>query len=656
MRLGVWSRAQNAMDSRSFTFPISVVFLAIAAAAGAAYALAARKRELRPEPSAAACRIWLFAMCGVYFVVMVVLSFVRYEHLLCGLYDLGIFDTVVWNLSRGRFLYDFRGPFDHVSPALVLAAPLYWIVPDARWLLLLQSLAMAAAAAPLYAFACTILRDRRAGLVFAAAYLLHPFTARVNLFDFHAAALHPLAFFCLCYCYARRRWLATFVAAAAALMVKEDAVMLVFGLGLFALADVKRRRMGAALLVMAVAWAVFCMTIYFPVLRGVEFRHYGRYPQILGGGLLDTARLTAAALVGPFTKPYVWRTLGLLLLPVALLPVARPWALVALVGAPLSVNLLSSYIGQQILRGHYSATAIAGTFAAAVYGLQHLRRTRPQVSACGLVAGLATCALLCNFFFGEPAFERYYENSTQYRPLKHLTLLSIPRQRPDPVLRWHQDVAAALARSTPKRLSVMAQNSLGYLFTQRAQLYEVQPALDADVYVFDHRSNMGHTAAGVYNDVLRRLAASDAYEPLLRAGGFECYARRGKGREVMSQACQQLERTPGNIALHYLLGAMSFTAHDFANTKLHLGFLANSNVVTRASVDTFWMLADAQARGGRVGRAIITLERGLALAPEFAPAHEAAATLCRTLGRTAARQRHERDAARLRAQGKAGGP
>jgi uncharacterized membrane protein len=93
-------------------------------------------------------------------------------------FDLGIFDQGVWLLSR------FRDPFvtirglplfgDHASYILVLVAPLYWIWPDPRLLLLLQVVFLAIPAVSLYLIANRRLGGRLAGLAVAAAYLAFP--------------------------------------------------------------------------------------------------------------------------------------------------------------------------------------------------------------------------------------------------------------------------------------------------------------------------------------------------------------------------------------------------------------------------------------------------------------------------------------------------
>ena len=613
------------MAEHTFTLPVSVVFLFIAVAGGIAHFLSKRVAKQGEKAGEGVYeKRWLHlltAVCAAYVTVFSVLSLIRYEHLLCGLYDLGIFDSVVRNLTRGQFLVDFRGVYDHVSPILIVCVPFYWIWDDPRVLLVIQSLVVGGAAVPLYLFVRTLTRDPRPAIVLAVAYLLHPLVSRVNLYDFHGAAFHPLAFFFTCYFFAKGRRTALFVSAIVSLGVKEDAVALVFGLGLFALADRKRRRDGLVLMGLAILWAVLAMKVYYPVLRGKEFRHYSRYPQLLGPTAWATARNTALAFWTPFTRPHVWKTVVLLLLPIGFLSAARPWAFFALACAPLSITFFSSYIGQQTLRGHYSAAALTGAFAAAAYGYRRFGRP-------GTASAVLVCAGLCNVFFGEPTLERYYEFASRpYHPSKHLTLLSIPRQLPSPVLRWHANVAEALSRVIPAQYSVMVQNSLGHLFTKQDRLLELDAAREADFYILDRASWRSHASPGLRQALLDRVTGTTQHERLLYTGGFQCFCRHGLAKAVIAEARRSWERRPDSDELNYLLGAMSLAQSDLDAAQIHLAHLVERGRVTAASVDILWMLADVYVRTGRTQAAIQTLEKGLAMDPESAAGQDAVAKL-----------------------------
>jgi hypothetical protein len=101
-----------------------------------------------------------------YAVVFGVLSLIRHWSFHSTGLDLGVFDQVLWNTSQGRFMastlsldrcvpHSFFG--DHFSPILVALVPLYWIAPHPETLLVVQTIALAAGALPLYLLARALL-------------------------------------------------------------------------------------------------------------------------------------------------------------------------------------------------------------------------------------------------------------------------------------------------------------------------------------------------------------------------------------------------------------------------------------------------------------------------------------------------------------------
>ena len=84
-------------------------------------------------------------------------GYLRWRRLRAGSSDLGIFDQASWLLSRGR------SPFitsiginvfaDHVSPVLVVFAPLYRIVATPAWRLGVQAICPGLTVVPLRALA-----------------------------------------------------------------------------------------------------------------------------------------------------------------------------------------------------------------------------------------------------------------------------------------------------------------------------------------------------------------------------------------------------------------------------------------------------------------------------------------------------------------------
>ena len=158
-------------------------------------------------------------------------------------YDLGLHAQVFWNTSHGRLfassieVNNYLG--DHVSPIILLLAPLYRLWPDPSGLLVFQALVLACAALPLALLTRRLLKPSwpdgayLASLVLALVFLSYPALGFVNRFEFHEEVLVVplllLAFLCL---ETRRpRWMSA--ALLLALLCKEDVGLTVAAFGLF---------------------------------------------------------------------------------------------------------------------------------------------------------------------------------------------------------------------------------------------------------------------------------------------------------------------------------------------------------------------------------------------------------------------------------------
>jgi len=120
--------------------------------------------------------LWL-AVCA-YAAVFLGLTFRLYDRFATMSYDLAIFDQATWLISRGHSPFiTVRGlPLlaDHFSLILYPLAPLYWLWPSAKMLLLAQTLALALGALPLYALARRRLGSAPWALLLAAACCTQP--------------------------------------------------------------------------------------------------------------------------------------------------------------------------------------------------------------------------------------------------------------------------------------------------------------------------------------------------------------------------------------------------------------------------------------------------------------------------------------------------
>src|SRR5207253_1053058 len=140
---------------------------------------------------------------------------------------------------------------NHVNPNVVLLVPFYWLGAGPHFLYLVETLALALGAVPVWLLASDALADGWLALCVALAYLLFPALEWINWWHFHpeALAVTPLLFAVWLARKGRWRWYAVCVLLVIA--CKEDAPLTVLALG--ALVAIKHNRK-AGLITMAGAF------------------------------------------------------------------------------------------------------------------------------------------------------------------------------------------------------------------------------------------------------------------------------------------------------------------------------------------------------------------------------------------------------------------
>ncbi|MDH7486191.1 MAG: DUF2079 domain-containing protein [Anaerolineae bacterium] len=375
-------------------------------------------------------RLLLVVLIVAYTVGFSALSIRLHEAHLTHTADLGQIDLAIWNTSRGRFVQEIKGDMvstrltDHVEPIFAPVSLVFWLWDDVRALLVLQSLALALGALPVFWLARQSFADFKLpgsrfqvscsppetrnlepettswlGLLFAFVYLLFPALQAANLTEFHAIPL-AVPFILFAFWFAERGQWGRFAVACLLLMaVKEEAALLAFMLGLWAMAKSCVSRFtfhvsrithhasrttplltGALIAALSLVWFSIATFVIIPRhaapvygdAASVYFQRYGE----LGNSVADILRslITQPALVWrTVTEPLRLRYLMELLAPVGFLALLAPEIL--LLGAPLlAANLLSSYAAQYSGQFHYSAPLVPYVVVAAIVGSARLTR------------------------------------------------------------------------------------------------------------------------------------------------------------------------------------------------------------------------------------------------------------------------------------------
>lgn len=434
-----------------------------------------RSAAWAPSLSDRTARLLTGAAVVAYSVGFTALSLVRHRALLTGVWDLGYYAQLTWQLAqlqvpRSSVWHD--APWgNHATFILAVVAPFLRVVPHPGTLLAVQSVVLSLGAVPAYILGRRMWGTPLSGVVAAAAYLLYPPLQFANLFDFHADAFATpilLAAFAALFT-GRVGWAVAW--AALLIPVKEDMALVAACFGLY-VAAAHRRPIGLALAGLAavafglLVWVVipgWIQTPYFALFN--RWLHLGRTPV----ELLASPVLQPAAVFGTLLQPERLGYLAMLVVPLAGLPLFAP-EILAVGIFPLASNLLSSAEGQYTIRAHYTAALTAVLVAAAVVGG---RRAAAWLDGCEIarrrmLVGLAATTLVASLSFSPMPWSRDAFARKQF-------WTATPR-----------DGLSRLAAAVPPDASVSAANHLGAHFALRRTLRLFPDGWDtADVVLVD---------------------------------------------------------------------------------------------------------------------------------------------------------------------------
>jgi uncharacterized membrane protein len=418
-------------------------------------------------PSVAATLVAAIAAYGAGYAA---LSVLRQRAFATGRFDLGNMVQAVWWTAHGHPLRMTNLHGDqisrlaaHVDPLLAVFGPLWWIWPSPDLLLVVQALAVAAGAWPVFWLARKHLGSPRAALGFALAYLLYPATGWLTLNEFHPVALAtPLLLYAFWFL-DNDRLLPFALCAIVAAASKEEIGLVVAGFGLwYALA---RRRVAAGLViaVLGFAWSVIAIAVVIPHFHTAgESDFYGRYSEVGGSaaGIVKTtfthpSRIAHAAFSGRGLR-YVLE----LVLPLAGLSLLAPLVLIAAL-PELALNLLSATPTQTSIHFHYTAGLIPPLVIAAVLGASRLSRRRLATAMLIVVTALAGAYRLGPI----PGWRHFPGGSRFQATAAHVT--------------EHDRIAATGLRLIPKSAVVSATNTLGAHLSARRRILSFPYIQDA---------------------------------------------------------------------------------------------------------------------------------------------------------------------------------
>lgn len=460
----------------------------------------------------------LWALTAICLTVYLIHAIYEQIHYRTTAYDLGIFDQAVRAYAHLKApMVPLKGPGynvlgDHFHPIIAVLAPLYWIWENPCMLLIAQAVLVAASVPIVYRFA-----RRRTGqpmsLLIAAAYGLGwPVLALID-FDFHeiafATPLLALAIDAL----DRRDDRTLLICSGLLLLVREDMGAVLVLIALLRLLHRRRPHWPAAALAIAGVFGYVLTTVVIipHFARGHGFAYGGQFdtlghnlPSALGNIIAHPAH--AAKLF--FTPSVKAETLGYLLLPLALLPLRSPYALLAL--PLLAERFFNSRENLWQAHFHYNALPWLVLVLAMVDGAERFGMFRQSAAAHRCQAALAAWLVATPFLLYLDHWRAHPYTITKLRDAKAISSQAALR------------AARATVAFLPNNACIEADNKLVPHLTTRdyVTLPETQRGTADFVALNLAAADVGGNPPAPKPAAVLARARQQGYTPVFRDGTF----------------------------------------------------------------------------------------------------------------------------------------
>ncbi|HUI86812.1 MAG TPA: DUF2079 domain-containing protein [Nitrososphaerales archaeon] len=416
-------------------------------------------------------------------------------------FDLGIFNQAFSTALKGKLFYETpdqlviqSGSFlgTHFNLLMFLLLPIYALFPFAQTLLILQTVAIAMGAVPIYLIARRVLGKSRLPLILSLAYLINPAIISMNLYDFHLEAFLPLFLGMFYYCYIAANWKGYIGFLSLALVTVDFGSVMVCAICLAHLLGglsfengslhFRIDRFRGLILVSTILVATVSLYMIL-LLSGVLSGTTTTVPQILGG-FLGTP-LTSQTFV--LAKVEFWY---LVLVTLAFVPLLAPSQLIMV--APWFVATLFRSNSLYYSYGYQFAGAFVVPYLliASIHGLAKVKHSPlPRI----FLTGILVFAVI----------------ASPFNPLTQGHLSGIAYEQGFSLPNSHDSILDQAVSYVPVNASVLTQNSLFTQLSNRA---------DAYVLLVGNKTSMDYvladTLSPTYSQVIWNYGSMKAYLPL----------------------------------------------------------------------------------------------------------------------------------------------
>ncbi len=474
------------------------------------------------------------AMIG-YCVVISAYAVIDHHNFGTAVYDLGIYDNLMWQTAHGYFLdCSLIKGGNHVSahfdPIIALISVFYRLYMHAETLLVLQTLWLASGAIPLYLLAKRRLGNEWFAAVLGLIYLVYPALHGVNMFDFHSLAFvipsGMWAVYLLDIGAFKRYWLILGLL----LITREDISLLNCFIGAYAIL-IGRTRTGLVTIVVSLVYLVLVKMFAMPdssLLMSADkaYSYVYYYDEMIPHKNEGSRGLAISALTNPlFALQVAFKEEKLLfffhlLAPLLALPFAAGRKLILSVYGLLFIGLASrNHVFS--LYFQYSSLLFPMLFVAVPDGLRRVT-DGPRVKALGieraplawtLLFGMLTSSLILSAKFGALVPNHAFMAGWN-------RLVRVPTAQMREKYEWMKEIAAGI----PPDASVSMSHWVGPHLSNRRKAYHWPAVNGAEFLVIDE--------ASVKKDDerrLRRLVEKNEYRLVEKRNDISLYVRVGEG-------------------------------------------------------------------------------------------------------------------------------
>lgn len=349
----------------------------------------------------------ILLLAAIFFSLTLVLALNRY-YSLYATFDQGLFNQLFWNSIHGRlfqgslssvqssaFIYDGQLPsasYYHLGQHFVidflLWLPIYALFPSPVTLVVLQVALIAAGGLILYALARHYLSPPLAALITASFYAANTVIGP-TLGNFYEHCQLPLFVFGLLLALEKRRWWLFWILVALTLGVREEAGIILFGIGVYLLVSRRYPRLGLALCAISFSYVVVVTNVIMPMFSNDNSRLYlatyfkkfvkSQNPTTLElfWGMVSQPSLVIEVFFSHFDGR--WRYFLNHWLPLGLVPAISPAAW-TMAGFPLIVLFVQiGNSGAFSPNTRYALTIVPGLFYGAIlWWSQHSEKFKPR--------------------------------------------------------------------------------------------------------------------------------------------------------------------------------------------------------------------------------------------------------------------------------------